>query len=235
MTKNSSRIFSAFDLEDQDLWKPWLARLAGRVAAVKVGLQVFTLGGPGLVTSIIHDHRLPVFLDLKFHDIPNTVYLATRAAAKMGVGFLTVHASGGEAMLKAAVRAAGENADGVRPKILAVTVLTSQGATPEEVLRRAELAQACGCDGVIASPLEIEILRAQLGSEFLIVTPGIRLPGQTLASADDQRRTASPEDALNWGADYLVMGRSLFQHPDPEGLLKSLNQLSGRTTHAAKA
>ncbi len=162
-----------------------------------------------------------VFLDLKFHDIPNTVAAAVRAAAKLGVSMLTVHASGGPKMLKTAVTAALETP--FRPAILAVTVLTSlsdedmleigvNGRVKDQVLRLATLAQSAGCDGIVASALEARVLRRELGSGFLIVTPGVRPPGQ---AKGDQERVVTPADAIRAGADYLVVGRPITQAASP--------------------
>jgi orotidine-5'-phosphate decarboxylase len=198
--------------------------LLGRVPDarwVKVGLQLFIAGGPSLVRDLVASGRR-VFLDLKLHDIPNTVAGAVESAAALGVDLLTVHASGGRAMLEAASRAA-TGAGG--PRLLAVTVLTSltdreaaeawgrsaldAGA---EVRRLASLAHGCGVDGVVASVHEAAAIRADLGGEAIILTPGIRLPGD---AAGDQARVATPEQAARAGADYLVLGRSVTAAAEP--------------------
>jgi orotidine-5'-phosphate decarboxylase len=197
-------------------------RLAGVVTHFKVGSALFTAAGPAAV-EMVRRRSGRVFLDLKYHDIPATVGAAVEAAARLGVGLLTVHASGGAAMLRAAVtaaRAAGET----RPRILAVTVLTSLDrsalhaelgvpiAVEGHAAHLALLARDAGCDGVVASPREAPRLRTLLGSGALIVTPGIRLAG---GSADDQARTATPATAMRAGADYLVVGRPITGAADP--------------------
>jgi orotate phosphoribosyltransferase len=156
---------------------------------------------------------LPIFLDLKFHDIPNTVSRAVRSAAHLGVRWLTLHTSGGRAMLEAAVQACTEQPSDRRPLLLGVTVLTSLAAEdPEEVVDRALLAQSCGLDGVVASPLEVTRLREACGADFLLVTPGVRPAG---AAHDDQARVATPAAAIRDGSDLLVVGRPILEAPDP--------------------
>lgn len=198
-----------------------LARaLLGRVGVAKVGLEAFTAHGPGLVAEV-HRIGVPVFLDLKLHDIPNTVERAARNAARLGVAMLTVHASGGEAMLRAAVAGAA-NAERP-PAVLAVTVLTSlddaslvdlgiSGGAAGRVTAWAALAQRCGCAGVVCSPQEASGLRSALGPNMLLVTPGVRPAG---ASSGDQRRVATPREAIAAGADLLVVGRPITAAPDP--------------------
>jgi orotidine-5'-phosphate decarboxylase len=186
-----------------------LARdLQGVAGALKIGLQAFVANGPGLVREVISaGHRL--FLDLKLHDIPNTVEHAVREAEKLGVAMLTVHASGGPAMLRAA------RSD--RTLILAVTVLTSladadlsaigvESGAAGSVVRLAKLAEENGIRGLVASPLEIGAIRQSCGSEMTIVTPGIRPAG---SDAGDQRRTLTPAEAVRAGADYIVVGRPI--------------------------
>ncbi|WP_116368713.1 orotidine-5'-phosphate decarboxylase [Parahaliea mediterranea] len=195
-------------------------RLTPELCRLKVGKELFTRGGPALVEQL---QRLgfDIFLDLKFHDIPNTVAGAVRAAAGLGVWMVNVHASGGRRMMEAAVDAlAGA---GQRPLLIAVTVLTSM--TDEDlrelgdsdgaavrVQKLAALAQDCGLDGVVCSALEAPQLRASRGNDFCLVTPGIRLAGD---AAGDQRRVVTPADALAKGADYLVIGRSITGATDP--------------------
>jgi orotidine-5'-phosphate decarboxylase len=179
--------------------------------------------------------NVPIFLDLKFHDIPNTAAGAVREAAKLGVTYLTVHTSGGEAMLRAVMDAASQGAQSVnkpRPKVLGVTVLTSLNTAetkaigfaeqPEkQVLRLAGLAAAAGLDGVVASPLEAPLIKQAFGAKLLIVTPGIR---PLTAGMGDQQRTLPPRQALANGADYLVIGRPITESPDPLQTLLSINQ-----------
>ncbi len=198
-----------------------LARtLSGKVGTVKLGLEAFTAGGPDLVRRV-GDLGTPVFLDLKLHDIPNTVERAARNAARLGVAMLTVHASGGSAMLTAAVT--GASAAARPPLVLAVTVLTSlddaalaelgvPGGAAGRVSAWAAMAHRAGCGGVVCSPQEAAALRAALGSGFRLVTPGIRPAGE---AAGDQRRIATPAAAVAAGADILVIGRPITAAGDP--------------------
>jgi orotidine-5'-phosphate decarboxylase len=186
----------------------------------KVGSQLFTRAGPDLVEELASRNK-HVFLDLKYHDIPNTVARAVEAAAELGVDMLTLHASGGSAMLAAARDAVGE--DG--PALIGVTLLTSFTAADveevwdkelrslrDEVARLTALAHAAALDGVVASPLEVEALKRKHGAAFLVVTPGIRRSGELVG---DQVRTGTPADAVRAGADYLVVGRPIYAADDP--------------------
>jgi orotidine-5'-phosphate decarboxylase len=226
--KPEERIIVALDVPGADEAAAWAKRLAGRVGAFKIGLQLFTAAGP-VVVSRIAAEGAGVFLDLKLHDIPNTVAAAVREAAGLGASLLTIHASGGVAMMRAAAEAAASPAPR-RPKILAVTVLTSLGAedlaragivrSPEhQVLALAEDAWLAGCDGVVASPREAAALRGKLGAGPLVVTPGIRGPED---AAGDQRRTATAREAVDAGADYLVIGRPILAAPDPVAALERI-------------
>lgn len=192
-----------------------LARRTSRfVSHYKVGSQLFTSEGPDLIRDLKSGEH-GVFLDLKFHDIPNTVAKAAEAAAALGVDMFDVHASGGAEMMKAAVEAAGgaaQRAGTPRPLVLAITVLTSMSSTVEEVLALAERARNAGADGVVASAWEARAIRDRLGADFLIVTPGIR---PSWAAANDQRRVASPREAIENGADFIVVGRPIQQAQDP--------------------
>jgi len=194
--------------------------LRGRVGVAKVGLEAFTAHGPALVAEV-GELGMPVFLDLKLHDIPNTVERAARNAARLGVAMLTVHASGGEAMLRAAV--AGAASAERPPAVLAVTVLTSlddatlmglgiPGGAAGRVAAWAALAQRCGCAGIVCSPQEAAALRSALGPNLLLVTPGVRPSGE---SSGDQRRVATPREAVAAGADLLVVGRPITAATDP--------------------
>lgn len=200
----------------------------------KVGLELFTRAGPPVVERLVDEGR-HVFLDLKLHDIPNTVAGAVRGAAALGAELLTVHGAGGEAMLRAAAEAARTSAArGGRPlRLLAITVLTSlddaalaavmgPGAGVEETAGRlAGLARESGIDGAVCSVNEARAVRLACGDDFLVVTPGIRLPGQ---SADDQRRVATPAVARAAGADYLVVGRSITRAADPAAALAEIRR-----------
>jgi orotidine-5'-phosphate decarboxylase len=205
-------------IDTQDLGRAAaLARaVAGLVGGVKIGKELFTAHGPDGVRAVAGG--VPLFLDLKFHDIPNTVAGALRSAIHLRPAFVNVHASGGKAMLEAAVQAVAEGAEdaGVpRPQLLGVTVLTSLGeddlgdvgqAGPlaDQVLRLAHLAQSCGLDGVVCSPREIAAIKAACGPDFVLMVPGIR---PAWAASGDQKRVMTPGEALAAGADYLVIGR----------------------------
>jgi len=199
-------------------------KLHDRVGMFKVGSELFTAEGPVLARYLV-SAREKVFLDLKWHDIPNTVRAAAREAAQMGVRMVDVHASGGRKMMEAAIEGVREGASAGkgRPLVLAVTVLTSlgsadldevgMGGSPENaVARLARLAQHAGLDGVVASPREIAAVRRACGPRFLVVTPGIRLPA---AASNDQARIATPAAAIQAGADFLVVGRPITGAPDP--------------------
>jgi orotidine-5'-phosphate decarboxylase len=203
------------------------ARLDPGRCRVKVGKELFTRAGPRVVQDLA-TRGFRVFLDLKFHDIPNTVAGACRAAADLGVWMLNVHAQGGRRMLEAAREALAQAAS--RPLLVAVTVLTSlgqadleeiglAGSPRDNVLRLAGLAHAAGLDGVVCSPQEIRDLRAALSGEFRLVTPGIRPAG---ADAGDQRRVMTPGQAIAAGADYLVVGRPVTAAPDPMAALAAI-------------
>ncbi|MCL1972496.1 MAG: orotidine-5'-phosphate decarboxylase [Endomicrobia bacterium] len=177
----------------------------------KVGPILFLQSGKEII-KMIKDNGKQVFLDLKFHDIPATVQRAVESAKDLGIYSLTVHSAGGEEMLKAAAGVKD------RPKIWAVTVLTSQVTVPEEVIKRAKLAKLCGADGVISSPLEIELIKKECGKEFNVVTPGIR-PAK---ADDDQKRVATPELAVKAGADFIVVGRPVLEAANPAEAAKNI-------------
>lgn len=218
-------ILVALDVDTADAAARAAAAVRGAVGGLKIGKQLFTAEGPALVRSLVADGDR-VFLDLKYHDIPNTVAGAVRAAAALGVWMVNVHASGGLKMMQAARQAADQAtaATGRRPLVIAVTVLTSMDeaalaevgvsrSMSEQVAGLAALAQDAGLDGVVASPLEIAIIRARCGQDFQIVTPGIR-SGPVIAG-DDQARTLSAAEAVRAGANYLVIGRPILKAPDP--------------------
>jgi len=240
------KLIVALDFSTAEAAKQMERKLRGRAGMFKVGKEAFTAAGPMLAAYLV-DSGEKVFLDLKFLDIPNTVRGACRAAANMGVTLLTVHALGGRKMLRAALEGATEGATGgrARPLVLAVTILTSLAAEdldelgitgpPESaVLRMARLAQSEGLDGVVASAQEIPALRKECGPDFVIVTPGIRPAG---AAANDQSRTATPQAALDSGADYLVVGRPITAAPDPaaaaEAILEEMQNASGKTRRSS--
>ena len=216
------RLIVALDTPDLAAAERLVERLSGVASHFKVGSVLFTAAGPAAV-EMVRKRGGRVFLDLKFHDIPATVSAAVEAAARLGVGLLTVHASGGVAMLRAAA-AAAQAAGTDRPRIVAVTVLTSldRAALQRELgvptaveghaVHLAALAREAGCDGVVASPREAARLRALLGRNAVIVTPGIRPTG---GAADDQARIATPAAAVQAGADYLVVGRPITGAADP--------------------
>ena len=225
-------VFVAIDTTDLEYARALAALLKPHVGGVKLGLEFFSAHGPEGV-RMFADLGLPIFLDLKFHDIPNTVAGAVRAAAGLGVDILNVHAAGGPAMLKAAVEAAR----GVNPKtkVIAVTVLTSladsdleavgqRGPAVEQVARLARLARDCGLDGVVCSAHEIAVLRAALGPEFLLVVPGIRPKGADLG---DQQRVMGPQEASAAGASILVIGRPITTAPDPAQAARAIAESLG--------
>jgi len=226
------RLFVALDVDRLDEAEGLLERLDGAVGGCKIGTQLFTAAGPIAVERALK-RGFQVFLDLKYHDIPNTVAGAVREAARLGVFVLNVHASGGVAMLRAAAEAAANAAKDFavrRPLVIGVTVLTSldrraletevgvPGSVEAHVLRLAEQARAAGLDGCVASPREITLLRNALGRGFVIVTPGIR-PAER---RDDQRRTATPGAAVAAGADYRVVGRPITAAPDPVSAARAI-------------
>jgi orotidine-5'-phosphate decarboxylase len=228
MAEMRERLIVALDVPDAKAAQRLIQQIGNKAVFYKVGLQLFTAEGPGFVAELVRSgHK--VFLDLKLHDIPNTVSHAIQAATGLGVSMLTVHAGGGVEMLKAAVEAAGSQLD-----ILAVTVLTSLndlrlqevgvgGGTTDQVLRLAALARTAGCQGVVASPREVSQLRKALGEGPVIVSPGIRPAG---VGKNDQERVATPREAIRSGASYLVVGRPITHAADPvqaiEGILAEM-------------
>jgi len=220
MALAKDRLIVALDAASAQQAMGLVQRLGESVAFFKVGAELFTVAGPSVVRELI-DGGKKVFLDLKFHDIPNTVAGAVRSAAALGVSLLTVHASGGTRMLRAAAEAAADSA--AQPTVLAVTVLTSMGAgelgeigvpgsVQKQVLRLAILATRVGCGGLVASAQEGAMLRSELGTGFTLVTPGIRPAG---GDSGDQLRIVTPEQAIRAGTDYLVVGRPITHADDP--------------------
>lgn len=220
-----TQIFVAIDTTDIAIAAAQAAATRDSVGGIKLGLEFFAANGPDGVRQVA-DGSAALFLDLKLHDIPNTVAGAVRAAATLRPTLLTVHASGGAAMLRAAADAAGETAakTGIaRPRLVGVTVLTSlaetdmgavgqQGPIAGQARRLAALARSCGLDGVVCSPHEIDALRAECGAGFLLVVPGIR---PAWAAAGDQKRVMTPAEAARRGADYLVIGRPITGAAEP--------------------
>ena len=237
MTAAEPRVIVALDFPDMMSAFGLAARLDPSACAVKVGKELFTVAEAGLVRELVR-RGFRVFLDLKFHDIPNTVAQACVAATRLGVWMIDVHAAGGAAMLKAArdaVAHAPKEAGKARPLLVAITVLTSLSAedlaatgvtgTPEaQVLRLARLAQANGLDGVVCSAQEAAVLRAACGPGFKLVTPGIRPAG---TAAHDQARVMTPHAAIAAGADYLVIGRAITAAADPLRALREINAALG--------
>lgn len=222
MTSPASRIFCAVDTTDIDSARRLAGQVNGAVGGIKLGLEFFIAQGPAGVRAVIGDDGPPLFLDLKLHDIPNTVASGVRAALPLKPAFMTIHASGGGAMMRAAAEAAAAAGAG-RPKILAVTVLTSLDAgdldavgqaTPvaDQVTRLARLAKDSGVDGVVCSPAEVAVLRAACGPDFILMVPGIR---PVWAATNDQKRIMTPAEALAAGADHLVIGRPITGDADP--------------------
>ena len=232
MNPAAARLICAIDTADADLAGRLAEGVAGAVGFLKIGLEYYTAHGPAGVSALTRGGA-PVFLDLKFHDIPNTVAGAVRAAAAAAPAMLTVHASGGGAMMRAAAAAAmrlSDPATGARPRVLAVTILTSfddadaasvgmAGTVADLVRRAAALARECGLDGAVASAREVAMLRADCGPDFTLVVPGVR-PGW--ASADDQKRIVTPAEALRQGADYLVVGRPITRADDPRAAARRI-------------
>ncbi len=226
-----SRVIVALDYAEQSRLMAFVDQVCPEQCKLKVGKEVFTRFGPVLVRELV-GRGFDVFLDLKFHDIPNTVARACEAAAELGVWMLNVHAFGGSAMMQAAREAlSGEDA----PLLIAVTVLTSSGPqelaelgiqqTPAEMVQRlASMAHAAGLDGVVSSAQEANLIKQLTGSDFLTVTPGIRPAG---SAKHDQTRIMTPLKAVRNGADYLVIGRPVTQADDPCRILLTINDELG--------
>lgn len=238
---HKEKIIVALDVARVEEAREIVRELGAAVGAFKIGLQLFTCAGASFVRELT-EARAKIFLDLKFHDIPNTVAQASVEAARLGVWMFNVHAVGGAEMMRRTIETVGEVCEKeniTRPKIIGVTVLTSQNEqtlrevgieaeTNAQVLKLAQLTAKCGLDGVVASPLEIELIRRETGKDFLIVTPGIRSDGETLRqidketkikdqmpeTSDDQKRVMTAKRAAAAGADYLVIGRPILQAAD---------------------
>ncbi len=233
MPQRSDKIIVALDVDSVDNAESIIAEIGNSVGAFKIGLQLFTAAGPGYVSRLA-ERGIRVFLDLKFHDIPNTVAKAAVEASKFGVWMMNVHASGGGEMMKRTVAAVAENCEKERiqkPLIIAVTVLTSSNEetlreigvdqdVEKQVVKLAQLAAESGMDGVVASPREVGLIRrAVVEPNFLTVTPGIR---PKVATLDDQKRVTTFGQALANGSDYVVIGRPITQATDRRAALGSI-------------
>ena len=229
MTFVKSTVIVALDYDNQDSALTLADRLDPTLCRLKVGKELFTAAGPSVVKKLT-DRGFDIFLDLKFHDIPNTVAKAIGTAADLGVWMTNVHASGGSRMMSAARQAL--DSKGSDMLLIGVTVLTSmdvsdleevgvQGNATAQVLRLAELAKNSGLDGAVCSAQEAKLLKESLGRGFKLVTPGIRLAD---SAADDQRRIVTPADALALGSDYLVIGRPITKSTDPLATLLEINR-----------
>lgn len=222
---HARKIFLPLDTPSTDVALDWAGKVRGEVGGLKLGLEFFGAQGPQGIRRLA-ETGLPIFLDLKFHDIPNTVAQAVASVTPLAPFMMTIHAGGGQAMMRAAVDAAGAaaaKAGVARPKILAVTVLTSLdagdlaaagvgGSVEDQVVRLARLAQDSGVDGVVCSPKEIGPIRRACGPDLILTVPGIRPAG---AERGDQKRVMTPREAVEAGATYLVIGRPITGAPDP--------------------
>ncbi|MEZ8193771.1 MULTISPECIES: orotidine-5'-phosphate decarboxylase [Vibrio] len=226
---NDQKVIVALDYDKQTDALNFIDKIDPTTCRLKVGKEMFTLFGPDFVREL-HKRGFSVFLDLKFHDIPNTCSKAVRAAAELGVWMVNVHASGGERMMTAS-REILEPYGKDRPLLIGVTVLTSMEqsdlagiglnvAPQEQVMRLARLTQRSGLDGVVCSAQEASLLKSDLGSNFKLVTPGIRPAG---ADVGDQKRIMTPYDAIQAGSDYLVIGRPITQAAQPAEVLQKIN------------
>jgi len=230
-----TKIALALNVADPGKALEWLGRLGRSVDCYKLQMDLFGRGGPELVRKFVAAGT-DVFLDLKFHDIPSVVGSAVKAAGEMGARFVTVHAAGGAQMMAEAAKASAAFGDR-RPLILGVTILTSLDAAElervtgcrhpieERVMALARLAREAGCDGTVCSPQEIRAVKQACGTGFLVVTPGIRLgPGK---GKDDQARTLTPAEAARAGADYIVVGRPVYEAADPLAVVAEIRQQLG--------
>ncbi|MBN2864455.1 MAG: orotidine-5'-phosphate decarboxylase [Thiotrichales bacterium] len=235
MTQNKNqfdpKVLIALDFADADSALTFVAQLQPNACRLKVGKELFAVAGPEFVKRLI-DLQFDVFLDLKYHDIPNTVAKAVQAAARLGVWMVNVHALGGKKMMSAAKNALHEMDLERKPLLIAVTILTSmeqqdlaeiglQGTPKENVLRLAQLAHNSGLDGVVCSAQEVAEIRELIKDDFCLVTPGIRPAG---SDVNDQKRIMTPKQAMDAGSSYLVVGRPITQSEKPTDVLNSINQ-----------
>ncbi len=225
-----NRIVVALDFDDIDQARKLVEQLDPKLCRLRIGKEMFTLFGPDWVTEVVNK-GFDVFLDLKFHDIPNTVANACLAAAELGVWMINVHVAGGMAMMCAA-REAIDSTVGRKPVLTGVTVLTSLSdqdlitlgmtkAVPEQVAYYAQMAASAGLDGVVCSPLEIQQLREAHGEDFTLITPGVRLDKNY---SNDQKRVMTPNEALKAGANYIVIGRAITASSDPLAALSKIEK-----------
>ena len=234
---NDARVIVALDYPAIEPALEFVSKVNPEQCKLKVGKELFTRAGPQFVETLV-SRGFDIFLDLKFHDIPNTVAAACRVACDLGVWMMNVHALGGREMMSAAKEAVTKSS--YQPRLIAVTILTSMnetalkevgllGTPKEHVLSLAALAQKSGLDGVVCSAQEARMLRDKLGAEFQLITPGIR---PTNSDAGDQKRIMTPSDAVRSGATYLVIGRPITQAQDPIAVLSQINQEIDQATSA---
>lgn len=224
-TDSDSKIIVALDYSNEEKALEFVSKVTPDLCKLKIGKELFTAAGPRFVEKIV-EKNFDVFLDLKFHDIPNTVMKACNAASELGVWMVNVHALGGKTMMQAAK----EGVNNSSTKLIAVTILTSMGQddlsqigiqapVQEQVVNLASLANEAGLDGVVCSAKEVSVLRQSLGNDFLLVTPGIRPKGN---ETSDQKRVMTPAEAVNAGSSYLVIGRPITQSDSPIATLESI-------------
>ncbi len=231
MNEIDPKVIVALDYSNAEQALDFVANVTPQLCRLKIGKELFTAAGPDLVTKLV-GRGFDIFLDLKFHDIPNTVNKAVRAACQLDIWMLNVHALGGREMLLAAKEGIATSTNGSTPKLIAVSVLTS---TNQQDLNQLGIAKSleqtvkdltrmsleCGLDGMVCSAREVDALRAEFGQKPLFVTPGIRPVG---AQNDDQKRIMTPHQAMTAGSSYLVIGRPVTQHADPTEVLRAINQ-----------
>ena len=226
----SSKLIIALDFSSADQALAFVSQLSPHDCKLKVGFELFVSAGPEMVSKLT-EKGFDIFLDLKFHDIPNTVASVCKAAAQLNVWMMNVHASGGSEMMRAAYHALHENENVNTPKLIAVSVLTSMSdeqlqqtgvnaLAKEQVVHLAGMVQQAGLDGLVCSAQEAVILRQKLGKDFLLVTPGIRPAG---SAKGDQSRVMTPTDAISAGVDYLVVGRPITQAKNPLAVIQKIN------------
>ncbi len=234
----SSKLIVALDMKSKEELSQFLTLVGKSVEIVKIGAILFTKEGPDII-KYVKGRGYKVFLDLKFHDIPTTVGGAVSSATEIGADMMTVHTLGGFNTMEAAVAGATYTASEMRipkPLIFGVTILTSydeahikdifggERSLEEQVILLSRLAKSSGLDGVVCSPLEIEAVKKECGDDFLVITPGIRLPEQ---DSNDQKRITTPAEAVERGADYIVVGRSITASPDPVGTIERIKEMIG--------